>query len=193
MADMKEDLKKMMREVLKETMEEAQSSGYPSEVPLAKAKQVSKKKTPKTVFDETRKQGPDSRDPRLSKEAWPCKGAHVSEFGNNRFGKWEQRATCAVRLSYTPAVDAPAQATHTDLPQNITEALHRLRTEGFEANDLTARQVKAMVTIVAKEKILQKRTDPEAKKKSDKRQPEIMDMTKEDSDPEFAVVGSPGK
>lgn len=57
---------------------------------------------------------------------------------------------CHSSISYTPAVDAPAQTTHTDFPHNITEALHRLRTDGFEANDLTAHQVKGMVTIVVK-------------------------------------------
>lgn len=38
-------------------------------------------------------------------------------------------------MSYTPAVNAPAQSTHMDLPQNVVEALARLRSDGWTPCD----------------------------------------------------------
>ena len=40
---------------------------------------------------------------------------------------------------------------HCDHQQNVVEALHRLRNNGWSENDLTETQVRAMITIVAKE------------------------------------------
>eukprot|EP00435_Cladocopium_sp_Y103_P048475 s497_g14.t1 len=153
-AEQKAELKQMMRELLQEVQQPCLESQSSTDV---KAKAKPKTKGYKTVFDETRQSGPDMRDPRMSESTWPCYAKHRSQQGNNRYGRWTECAQCGVRLSYTPARDAPGQTTHTDLPQNVIEALHRLRTEEFEATELNARQVKAMITIVAKEKILFKK------------------------------------
>lgn len=151
-SEQRAELKQLIREALQE--EQACSSGQSSAVnPKTKAKS----KGYKTVFDETRTCGPDLRDPRMSSETWPCYNQHAPQVGNNRFGRWSECSACGVRMSYTPAKDAPGQTTHADLPQNVTEALHRLRSEEYQSQELTSRIVKAMITIVAKEKILVKK------------------------------------
>ena len=48
----------------------------------------------------------------------------------------------------------------------MTEALHRLRSEGWTTEELDARSVKAMITMVSKEKVLYGRKDPKAKAKA---------------------------
>ena len=122
---------KMMKEVMQEQLTEMQQTAASSEPAVAKKKAASKA-APKTVFDETRAMGPDRRDPRMSKECWPCKGQHEGAWGNNRFGKWLECQKCGVRLNYVPAKDAPAQTTQVNLVQNVQEALHRLRMDGHE-------------------------------------------------------------
>ena len=117
--------------------------------PLAKGK--SKVGKHKTEFDYTRKAEGSKTDPRWSKTTWPCFGVHQAKTGANRFGLWEECARCGMRMSYTPAVNAPAQATHIDHPTNVVEALNRLRTNGWEENEISGTQVKAMITVVAKE------------------------------------------
>ena len=95
----------------------------------------------------------DERDPRSHKETWPCQGVHLKEtFHNNRYGQWSECARCALRTSYTPAIGAPGQSTRTDLAMNVTEAIHKLRAEGWEAEEMKASVMKAAIEVVAKEK-----------------------------------------
>ena len=168
------------------------SAGYQNP-PGTKA--AAQKKAPKTEFDMTRQMGPDQRDPRLQKETWPCFGTHIKIWGSNRYGKWEECATCGLRLTYTPAVNAPGQTSHVDLVQNVQEALHRLRTDGHEANSITGRQVKAMITIVSKEKVVTKKS-AKAKAKAPPSKVEPVDLAKDDSEAEtenFQVVNGEQK
>lgn len=137
--DLKAEVRKAVQEALSEEL--------PKIVPKSKAKTTKNK----TEYDETRRVGPDPRDPRASKSQWPCFGTHAPTSNGNRFGRWEECHRCAHRLSYIPAVNAPAQSTHVDLPQNVVEALARLRSDGWTPEDVTTAQVKAMTVIVAKE------------------------------------------
>ena len=58
---------------------------------------------------------------------------------------------CGHRASYTPARNATGESRRTNLPMNVTEALDRLRGEGRDPAGLEAKDVKAMIDIVAKE------------------------------------------
>lgn len=142
--DFKEEIKKMMKEVMKEQMEEMQA------VNAASSQDPKPKKSPKskgytTKWDNTRTMKQDARDPRSSQETWPCFGEHKEvEAGNNRFGK------CGLRLEHVPAVNASAQTTKTMLPMNVQEALHRLRQEGWKAEELKANVVTAAIEVVAR-------------------------------------------
>ena len=49
---------------------------------------------------------------------------------------------------------APGESTRTNLPQNVVEALERLRMQGYEPDNLVAKNVKAMIDIVSREKRL---------------------------------------
>ena len=49
-------------------------------------------------------------------------------------------------------MDTPATSVMCELPQNITEALHRLRSQGETPATVDSDKVKAMVKIVAREK-----------------------------------------
>lgn len=152
--EMKEEMKKMMKEVQKEVQQE-QSSGSQQVAVTSKSKASAAKKT---VFDQTRAMTGDSRDPRSQESTWPCHGKHEKvSAGNNRFGMWTECEVCGYRIRYVPAVNAPGQTTQTQLTQNVQEALRRLRTEGWEKEDLTKTQVKAMIGIVAREKQLMKK------------------------------------
>ena len=108
----------------------------------------------KTEYDNTRWQGPDSRDPRASPDQWPCFGRHAYQNGANRYGKWSECVACGHRASYMPAKSAPGEYTRTNLPQNVTEALERLRTTIKDAGAVEAKDVKNMIDVVAKEKRL---------------------------------------
>lgn len=195
--EMKKMLKEILQEELKEIRESASSQAAASYAAAAASTSVNasgkskKPKEKKTTFDETRQFGVDERDPRASKETWPCYGNHPNtEEGNNRWGAWKECKVCGLRISYKPAVGAPGQYTQTNMPQNVVEALHRLRAEGFESNDLTNRQVKAMIVIVSKEKhLVHGKPKAKSKEKSnkgypEKRSPEKIDMTIADSDQE---------
>lgn len=80
-------------------------NGYPSEL---------KKKPPKEeLYDYSRTQGVDPRDPRATGS--PCLGHHVpakpgrgSVTGSNKFATWTGCQVCQLRLSYTPAFGAHA-------------------------------------------------------------------------------------
>ncbi|CAK8989535.1 Dynein heavy chain [Durusdinium trenchii] len=166
------ELKAMMKEVVQEQMAElaaSSSQGANDETlaqyhkKLAKAKAKSKGYT---KFDDTRTQGPDQRDPRMQKETWPCFGDHPEvTMGNNRYGQWTECSKCGLRLKYTPATNAPAQTTKTNLPMNVTEAIARLRTQGWNADEMTAPTLKAAIEVVAKEKIFMEKK-PRAKAKA---------------------------
>ena len=142
----KEEIKVEIQKAVTAALEEVASSSTAAGRATRKAKAKNK-----ITYDETRRAGPDERDPRASKTQWPCMGNHVPSSGGNRFGLWEQCSRCGLRLSYTPATTAPAQNTYVDLPRNVIEALARLRTGDRQENDVTATEVKAMITIVAKE------------------------------------------
>ena len=133
--------------------------------------------------------GPDIRDPRMSPDVWPCHNKHTPQVGNNRYARWKECVTCGVRLEYVPAMDAPAQSAQTNLPQNVTEALHRLRSGGHQANDLTARIVKAQVVIVSKEKIVDKKGYPKkAEAKPKVKIPNAHEVAVEESDGDFQCL-----
>ena len=53
-----------------------------------------------------------------------------------------------------PAKSAPGEYTRTNLPQNVTEALERLRTTIKDAGAVEAKDAKNMIDVVAKEKRL---------------------------------------
>ena len=150
----KEEMKAEIQKAVTAALEEVASSSTAAGKATRKAKAKAK-----ITYDETRRVGPDERDPRVSKTQWPCMGDHVPSPGGNRFGLWEQCGRGGLRLSYTPATTAPAQSTHVDLPRNVVEALARLRTGDRQENDVTATEVKAMITIVAKEYQLVKPRD----------------------------------
>ena len=140
-SDLTAEIKKAVKEVL---AEEKSKEAKPSKSDKGQTKQ-------KVVYDETRKTGADLRDPRTKETQWPCHGQHNPKPGGNRFAKWETCQRCGLRTSYTPSTTAPAQTMHCDHQQNVVEALHRLRNNGWSENDLTETQVRAMITIVAKE------------------------------------------
>jgi len=150
----KEEMRAEIQKAVTAALEEVASSSTAAATATRKAKAKAK-----VSYDETRRAGPDERDPRVSKTQWPCMGDHIPGRGGNRFGLWEQCGRCGLRLSYTPATTAPAQTTHVDLPRNVVEALARLRTGDRQENDVTATEVKAMITIAAKEYQLVKTKD----------------------------------
>ncbi len=95
----------------------------------------------------------DLRDPRVSRDSWPCYGQHVDKRGGNKYGQWKYCHRCDLRLTYTPATNAPATSTATVLPTNVTEAIAALRPD-VAAKDMTATQMRAMIRIVAAKKQL---------------------------------------
>ncbi|CAE7563794.1 TY5A [Symbiodinium sp. CCMP2592] len=149
-AEMKEEIAQAVRAAVAGTVAETVAETLAAVGPKAKAKRKPKGTT--SEKDETRAMGVDSRDPRSRQETWPCMGEHVAQNHGNRFGVWTECARCGLPLKYVPMKDAPAQATHVDLPQNVIEALERLRTGGWTAEAIEKKQVKNMIAIVAKEK-----------------------------------------
>ncbi|CAJ1419122.1 unnamed protein product [Effrenium voratum] len=182
-----------MKEMIQQAVKEAISEEKKKE-PQAASKKKSNK--PKTEFDESRKMTPTaSNDPRMGIDTWPCLGKHVPQTGNNRWGLWEECQTCGVRLSYTPAVGAPAQTTHVDHGPTVMEALERLRAQGFEKKDLEARLVKHQIKIVSSEKVVlapKGRSRPASKmkpKREDKEKAlEVHDLAMNDDDEDFVEV-----
>lgn len=162
MADssLKDEIRKAVREVVQEEISQATKQAK-EEIKSTAAKAKGKAKV-KTELDYTRKAGMDQRDPRSKDQQWPCYGNHHPHSHGNRFGSWSECGVCGLRAQYIPATNAPAQTTHVDLPQNVTLALERLRNEGWEPQNISSTQVKAMITIVAKEYQLIK--TPKAKK-----------------------------
>ena len=171
-----------MREVVQEEIHQATKEAK-AEIKSTAAKGKSKPKV-KTELDHTRKAGMDQRDPRAKTQQWPCFGDHHPFSHGNRFGSWTECTTCGVRLSYTPAVNAPAQTTHVDLQQNVILALERLRSEGWEPQTISHTQVKAMITIVSKEYQLIKIPKAKAKKGYVKPNDLTRDATSSASQPE---------
>ena len=106
-------------------------------------------------YDHTRTMTEDLRDPRVSRDSWPCYGQHVDKRGGNRYGQWKYCNRCDLRLTYTPATNAPATSTATVLPTNVTEAIAALRPD-VAAKDMTCVQMRAMIKIVAARKQLTK-------------------------------------
>lgn len=162
-SNVKEEMKKLLKEVIQEEKESQGKSGYPSSETKSSH---STTKPKKTQFDETRKTNGDPRDVRSQETTWPCMGAHTPKIGNNRYGMWKECSRCAYRMEYTPAVNAPGNTIKSDLPQNVQEALQRLRMEGWSKDDLEANTVKAMITLVSKEKQVKKVSVPKSKAKS---------------------------
>ena len=140
-AEMKAEIQEAVREAM-------------AEVATAKAKAKRKPKGTPGEKDTTRAMGVDERDPRARPNTWPCMGEHAPGNHGNRFGVWTECVRCGLRLKYVPMKDAPAQTTHVDLPQNVVEALERLRAGGWTPETLEKKQVKSMIAIVAKEKAM---------------------------------------
>lgn len=141
---MASELQDQIRQAVREAVQE--------ELTAVRAKAASKpaaKKTPKTEFDYTRRAEVNLSDPRQKKTQWPRYNDHRLKTGSNRYGQWEECVKCALR-------GAPAQTTHVDHPTNVVDALSRLRQGGWSENDITSTQVKAMITVVAKEQQLLK-------------------------------------
>lgn len=149
-ASLKNEIRAAVREVVQEEIQVAAEAAK-QEIKATSAETKKKSSKPKTELDQTRQTGVDTRDPRARTSQWPCFGSHEAKNHGNRFGVWTECSRCGLRLNYVPAVNAPAQTTHVDLPQNVTLALERLRTDGWEAAEITATQVKATITIVSKE------------------------------------------
>lgn len=166
----KKEMKQLLKEAVSEELQKQQetmaaSSHQPAGYPKgARAKATPKKKT---TFDHNREAGPDKRDPRASETCWPCLGSHKpGPLANNRYGQWQECAVCALRLKYVPEVNSSGQTTHVDLPQNVVEALNRLRCDGWEPQELEGKQVKAMIKIVSSEKVVGSKGKPASKPKS---------------------------
>ena len=140
------DLKDMVKSAVKEAMEKEKSSGESS-----KGKTKNKGKI---TYDSTRRQGVDLRDPRAQVTQWPCFGKHQETRSGNRFGHWAECQKCGLRLMYEPEITAPGESTKTNLPQNVTEALEKMRSSGWTAEEITSRQIKSMIEITAREKAL---------------------------------------
>lgn len=194
---MNDDLKKQMKDLMKEVMQEQMSEGQPSQgYPKSKSKSKAKSKNP-TSFDETRSFGVDHRDPRTLKTTWPCMGEHANiKTSNNRFGRWSECEKCGLRVAYTPAVTAPSEYTKCENPTNVTEALHKLRTEGWTAEEVHSKMVKSAITIVAKEKITKKvdkgkvqpKSSPTPKEKASPESSQVIDSEEEVSDGSYQKV-----
>lgn len=185
-SQMNDELKKQMKEMMKEVMQEQLAEGQSSQgYPKPKTKSNAKSKNP-TNFDETRSFGVDKRDPRTLTTTWPCMGEHMNiKTSNNRFGKWSECEKCGLRMSYTPAVTAPSEYTKCENPNNVTEALHKLRTEGWTADEVHSKMVKSAILIAAKEKITKKvsKTPGEVKGK-----PKTSPHPKKEASPESSQV-----
>ncbi|CAE7823229.1 CACNA1B, partial [Symbiodinium necroappetens] len=154
-SEMKEAIRTVVREEVEKTVRETIRDALAEENGSRGAtKGGRKKKGEATVYDETRKMGGDERDPRRGPDQWPCYGRHIASRGANRYGRWEECGKCGYRMGYTPAVNAPAESTRTNLPMNVTEALERLRQSGIPADEVEIKQIKNMIDIVAKEKRL---------------------------------------
>lgn len=143
-AENDQKLKEMVREAVREATAEIMEAA-----PKAKGRS---KKTQTAELDPARTMGPDQRDPRNNKKQWPCFGIHHPWESGNRYGRWTECEKCGFRLAYIPRVTAPAQSTATNNEANVREALKRLESAGWTNKDVTSQQVKAMITIVAKEK-----------------------------------------
>ena len=115
------------------------------------------------TYDTTRRQGMDPRDPRAQEIQWPCFGQHSEKKHGNRFGHWMECTKCGLRMWYEPEISAPGEATKSSLPMNVTEALERLRINGWARDTITAKDVRAMIGIVSREKALIK---PKGKSKA---------------------------
>jgi len=89
-----------------------------------------------------------------------------------------------------PAINAPGQTTHVDLPQNVVLALERLRSTTPDPNDIKAQMVKAMITIIAKEHQLRLVPKSKGYKPQDlkKKHKEGEEPVKVMSDDEYSVV-----
>lgn len=131
-----------------------------------KGKKGNKKKDKEPlVYDSTRRQGIDARDPRAQDSQWPCFNKHVVKRSGNRYGHWDECQRCGVRTMYEPEVTSGALTIKCDLLMNVTEAISRLRSAGWTSEDVTAKRVKSMIEIVARERAVMKpKTKASAKK-----------------------------
>ncbi|CAK9012313.1 Cytoplasmic dynein 1 heavy chain 1 [Durusdinium trenchii] len=182
--DFMAQMKAAIKEAVAEHMEEMNGAQGSNDRTRPKGKAVPKKVKGYVKFDETRSQGPDQRDPRVLPDTWPCYGNHQdATMGNNRYGQWTECAKCGLRLKYTPTATAPAQTTKTNLPMNVTEAIAKLRSEGWAEEEMSAQVMKSAIEVVAKQKVLEKNPKPKAKsKEAAKKMADAVPIP--DSDPE---------
>ena len=109
---------------------------------------------------------------------------------------------------YVPEINAKGQSAHMDLPQNVQEALHRLRGDGWDPKELTTKVVKSAIRIVAEEKSLKKekgtssakpgqetaskakqKTTPEQKAEGQEQEKKKVESVPSDTEDEFSNVG----
>ena len=194
----KKEMKKLVKEAVSEELKSSQpSTGYPK---------IPRKKT---SFDQTRAIGPNPMDPRSNDQTWPCFGQHQpSRFNNNRYAQWQECQACGLRLMYVPEINAKGQSAHMDLPQNVQEALHRLRGDGWDPKELTTKVVKSAIRIMAEEKSLKKekgtssakpsqetaskakqKTTPEQKAEGQEQEKKKVESVPSDTEDEFSNVG----
>lgn len=196
------NLKQMLKEVVSEQLQEMASSSQsvlPQANPKAKSKGGQAKN--KIQFDHTRAMTVDERDPRNKPETWPCFGTHGKEVtSNNRFAQWTECNRCGLKVRYVPAVGAPGQSSQTNLTMNVMEAIQKLRSEGWEAEEMTGSVMKAAIAVVAKEKIIRnkgKKTsgypskEKEARKLEQKTKAESMTVPSSDDEEKFQMVKGP--
>lgn len=177
MADQTE-IKKLLKEAVKEVLQEERDQAASSHQlttnemlgPKAKAKGYPKAKSKNYVqFDESRVMTPAwGSDPRQQEAQWPCFAKHEIVVNNNRWGKRAECVICGLRVSYTPAIGAPANSTKFDHGPNVGEALERLRAQGWQKDELQPNTVKNMIKIVGSEKVTAKKSASSSLNKASK-------------------------
>ena len=75
------------------------------------------------MYDTTRRQGMDLRDPRAQEIQWPCFGQHLEKKHGNRFGHWVECTKCGLRMWYEPEISAPGEA-HEGEPSDERDGGH---------------------------------------------------------------------
>ena len=119
-------------------------------------------------MDLMREQGSDARDPRSKPDTWPCYGKHKeSRMTGNQHGSWSECTICALRIRYIPKIGASAKYTESHNPANVVEALTLAR-ERFPEGPV-AKEVKALIKIVAAQKQLQRARSYQANSAKGKR------------------------
>ena len=111
-----------------------------------------KKEKTMTPVDAERRVPADPRDPRSNSKQWPCFNNHrPGKQQGNKWGRWTNCSTCALRMEYIPLMGAPGKQTHGDNPTNVQKALAELQLALGEDRWPTEEMVHAMIAKVTAE------------------------------------------